>query len=133
MDLTSMGLDAQLGLEILEVTAQGARGRLRVDERHLQPMGLLHGGVHAACAEALASYGAVAAARQRDPDAGAVGLENHTSFVRAVRPGAELRIEAVPVHAGSRAQLWSVEIRDAGDRVVARSTVRLLVVLPGTV
>jgi len=96
-----MGLDAQLGLEILEVTAQVARGRLRVDERHLQPMGLLHGGVHAACAEALASYGAVAAARQRDPDAGAVGLENHTSFVRAVRSGAELRIEAVPVHAGA--------------------------------
>jgi 1,4-dihydroxy-2-naphthoyl-CoA hydrolase len=128
-----MGLDAQLGLEILEVTARRARGRLRVDERHLQPMGLLHGGVHAACAEALASYGAVAAARRRDPAAGAVGLENHTSFVHAVRAGAELRIEAVPVHAGSRVQLWSVEIRDDGDRVVARSTVRLLVVLPGTV
>jgi 1,4-dihydroxy-2-naphthoyl-CoA hydrolase len=128
-----MGLDALVGLEILEVGARRARGRLRVDERHMQPMGLLHGGLHAACAESLASYGAVAAVRERDPQAAAVGLENHTTFVRAVRSGTELRIEATPVHAGSRTQVWAVEIHDERDRLVARSTVRLLVVRPDTV
>ena len=62
-----------------------------------------------------------------------MGLENHTTFVRAVRAGAELRIEATPVNAGSRTHVWSAEIRDDRDRLVARSTVRLLVVQPDTV
>lgn len=128
-----MGLDALVGLEILEVTAVRVRGRLRVDERHLQPMGLVHGGLHAALAESLASYGAVTDVRTRDPRASAVGLENHTTFVRAVRAGAELRVEARPVHAGSRTQVWAVEVHDDRDRLVARSTVRLLVVQPDTV
>ena len=128
-----MGLDALVGLDILEVTPVRVRGRIRIDERHLQPMGLPHGGLHADLAQSLASYGAVTAVRTRDPRASAVGLENHTTFVRAVRASAELSIEATPVHAGSRTHVWSVEIRDDRDRLVARSTVRLLVVQPDTV
>jgi uncharacterized protein (TIGR00369 family) len=56
----------------------------------------------------------------------AVGLENHTSFIRACREG-RLRAAAVPLTRGSRSQLWEVTIRDDGDRVVATGRVRVLV------
>lgn len=97
-------------------------------------MGLVHGGVYAALAESAASVGASLSARQHEPGVFCVGLENHTTFLRGSRLGAELELEARPLHAGRRTQAWAVVIRDRGrDREVARSTVRLMVVRPGEV
>ena len=97
-------------------------------------MGLVHGGVFAAIAETAASLGASLSARTREPGAFCVGLENHTTFLRATRVGAELELEARPLHAGRRTQAWSVVVRDRGrDREVALSTVRLMVVRPGEI
>ena len=128
------GFNTLIGLEITEATPQRAVARLRVDERHLQPYGVVHGGVYATMAETIASVGAAITAVARDPDQGAVGLENHTTFVRAARAGAELVAEATPLHAGRRTQVWEVVIRDSvSGRLVARSTVRLLVTAPGEV
>ena len=124
-----MGLDRHLGLVIVEATHERVVATLTVDDRHIQPYGIVHGGVHAAIAETVASLGAALAARRVAPDALAVGLENHTTFLRAARTGAELRAEATPLHAGRTTQAWQVQIHDSrGGRLVARSTVRLLVV-----
>ncbi len=56
---------------------------------------------------------------------GAVGLENHTSFLRAVREG-KLTATARPVVRGRRTQVWEAEVRDDEDRLVATGRVRLL-------
>lgn len=98
-----------------------------VDARHHQPMGIVHGGVHAGAVETACSIGASMAARARDASMVAVGLENHTTFVRAVRNG-RLRCTARPVTRGSRTQVWNAEVRDADDRIIATGTVRLLCV-----
>ena len=85
-------------------------------------------------AESACSIGASLSARQREPDAVCVGLENHTTFLRATRVGAVLELEARPRHAGRRTQSWSVVIREKErGREVAMSTVRLMVVRPGEV
>lgn len=128
------GLDALLGLEILSAGPERVVARLGITEHHVQPYGVIHGGVHAAVAETVASLGAVLSVRVRDPNGGAVGLENHTSFVRAARAGTDVVAEATPIHAGRRTQVWAVVIRAAsgtheGDEL-ARSTVRLLVTPP---
>ena len=47
--------DHHYGLEIEEATDELVRGRVPVREHLLQPVGLVHGGVHASIAEALAS------------------------------------------------------------------------------
>ena len=108
--------------------------RMRVKPQHLQPYGIIHGGVHCALAEMAASTGAAMSAMQRDPTMGAVGLENHTTFLRAAGEGAMLVAEATPLHAGRRTQSWQVEIRDeTTGRLVARSTVRLLTTAPSDV
>jgi 1,4-dihydroxy-2-naphthoyl-CoA hydrolase len=94
-----------------------------VTEKHLQGYGIVHGGVHCGVIETLASVGAhlVCAARGQR----AVGLENHTSFIRAVRTG-RLRALAKPVTRGRTTQVWEAWVRDAEEQVVAHGTVRLL-------
>jgi len=101
--------------------------RLTVDGRHLQPFGIVHGGVYAAIAEAIASIGAGMNPHARVPGSSVVGLDNHTSFLRATRAGAVILAEAIPRQAGRRTQSWDVSMRDAEGREVAISRVRLLV------
>ena len=55
-----------------------------------------------------------------------VGLENNTSFIRAVRAGAHLRAVATPVTRGRQTQVWQANVIDESNRVVATGRVRLL-------
>lgn len=116
--------DEAVGLVIETATRDGVEARLEIRPEHRQPMGLVHGGVLASVVESLASVGAATDTMAREKRI--VGLENHTSFVRAAREGT-LRASATPVTRGRRSQLWEVIIRDAGGATVATGRVRLLV------
>jgi uncharacterized protein (TIGR00369 family) len=96
-----------------------------VSKKHHQPMGIVHGGVYCTAIETACSVGASLSARGRDPKMAAVGLDNHTSFIRAVRSG-RLRCVALPVTRGRTTQVWKAEVRDEQDRLVASGQVRLL-------
>lgn len=112
-----------MGLVITRATVDEVRCEWDVDERHRQGYGIVHGGVHCGVIESLASIGAHLVAMSRGQRT--VGLENHTSFIRAVREG-RLFAAAKPVTRGRSSQVWDVEIRDADQQMVARGTVRLL-------
>lgn len=116
-----------------EMTGDTVRAHLTVTGEHLQEMGLVHGGVYAALAESTASIGAFLNAQERDPDIAVVGLENHTTFLRAARVGAVITAEAVPRHPGRRSQSWTVTMHDGQGRELAMSTVRVIVVRKDTV
>lgn len=124
------GFVGHMGLVLDRVEADLVEGHLRIGPEHLQPYGVVHGGVYAAIAETLASMGAHTAAVARDASKGVVGLENHTSFVRTARTGTRVSATARPKHAGRRVQLWTVEMLDEAGRELAAATVRLLVVDP---
>ena len=99
-----------------EVTMQWTVG-----PQHLQPFGLVHGGVYCGAVETACSVGAMAAA---GPDVDVVGMENHTSFLRPVRSG-ELQLSATPVQVGRRAQLWEARITDSEGKLVATGRLRV--------
>jgi uncharacterized protein (TIGR00369 family) len=63
------------------------------------------------------------------PGASAVGLENHTSFIRAVRQGT-LTATARPITRGRTTQVWQCEVKDDQGQVTATGRVRLLCVTP---
>jgi 1,4-dihydroxy-2-naphthoyl-CoA hydrolase len=92
-----------------------------VGPQHLQPFGLVHGGVYCGAVETACSIGAIAAA---GPDVDIVGIENHTSFLRPVRSG-ELQVSATPVQVGRRAQLWEARITDGDGKLVATGRLRV--------
>lgn len=122
--LASGGWLEVMGLELVAASAEEVIGHWTVDARHLQPQGLVHGGVYASVVETCCSVGALLAAPAGQA---VVGVENHTSFLRPVRAG-RLSARAVPLHAGRRAQLWECSITDEARRLVATGRLRALCV-----
>lgn len=112
----------EMGIVIVKATVDEVACELLVSEKHHQGYGIVHGGVHCGVIETLASIGAALVAMPRGQRV--VGLENTTSFIRAVRSG-KLRAVAKPVTRGRTTQVWEAWIRDAEERLVAQGHVRL--------
>ncbi|WP_237586891.1 PaaI family thioesterase [Pontibacter russatus] len=114
-----------LGIEITAVGEGYVCGRMPVDHRTHQPMGLLHGGASVALAESLASMGA---ALQVDLTKKAcIGLEINANHIRSVRDGwVYARAEAI--HSGRSTQIWETKITtESGDLVcISRMTVAII-------
>lgn len=118
------GLDATLGLRYTGVGPDAVRSELHVTAAHLQPAGLVNGGVYASMAESAGSLGGMVLA----PTHTVVGINNSTDFLKSVRAGV-IVCEARPIHAGRRTQLWQILMTHRDD-VVARSTLRTMVMVP---
>ena len=115
----------EMGIVILTATPDEVTCALEVGEKHHQGYGIVHGGVHAGVIETLASIGAALVAMPRGQRV--VGLENNTSFIRAVRSG-RLHANARPVTRGRTSQVWEAWIRDEKEQLIAQGRVRLLCV-----
>ena len=119
-----------LEIEFEERGPERVTGSIAADARHHQPWGLVHGGLYATAVETFATTGAFEAVK--DQGMQAVGVSNHTDFVRPHRDG-RLTVVATPIHQGRTQQLWQVEIRRPEDqKLVARGQVRLQNVPAGT-
>lgn len=125
----SSGFDRFMGVRFVSASRDEVVLEYDVDERHLQPYGIVHGGMHCATIETACSTGAGLEALQRGQSV--VGVENHTSFIRAVRSGT-IRVTAKPITRGRRSQLWEATARDGQGQIVATGRVRLLCLDPGT-
>jgi len=124
------GWGAATGLRFTLATSDAVEAELTIGPQHLQPHGIVHGGVHCGVIESLCSIGATVAAGTRGDKGNVVGLENHTSFIRAVGAGTTLKARATPITRGRTTQVWEATITDASGAVVATGRVRLLLVKP---
>jgi 1,4-dihydroxy-2-naphthoyl-CoA hydrolase len=122
---TLPGWVKEMGIVILSASPDEVSCEWEVAEKHHQGYGIVHGGVHCGVIETLASVGAAVVARDRGQRV--VGLENNTSFIRAVRSG-KLHAIARPVTRGRSTQVWEAWIRDDKEQLVAQGRVRLLCV-----
>jgi uncharacterized protein (TIGR00369 family) len=87
----------ELGIEPLELSAELARGRLLVEERHLHPFGAVHGGVWAALADTVAAW----VTWPNLPDgADFTTIEMKLNVFAAASAGDELEAVARPLHVG---------------------------------
>lgn len=129
LDANRTGLDLSLGLRYESVEDERVVATLTITEAHLQPYGLVHGGVYAAVVESVCSVGAVLAELARGYNA--VGIENTTRFIRACRVGAQLRAEAVPAvePAEDRAR-WEATITNAAGEVCATGRLVAAILAP---
>jgi uncharacterized protein (TIGR00369 family) len=121
-DQLHSGFAEDVGVEWIDLDPDGARARIQIQPRHLQPYGIVHGGVHATLAESLTSAATYVAVK--DEGRVAMGQSNDTAFLRPVSGGG---IEALARtrHRGSTTWIWDVEIRDDEGRLCAltRTTV----------
>lgn len=122
------GWNAAMGLRYLRATPDEVIAELEVGACHRQAYGIVHGGVYSGIIETAASVAAALWAGRNNRSV--VGLENHTSFLNAVREG-KLRVTARPLMRGNRTQVWAAEVTDAAGRLVAEGKVRFLALEPG--
>lgn len=83
---------------------------------------MVHGGVYATAVESACSIGASVAVQEQGMFA--VGLSNHTDFVRAHTAG-RLDVRAWPIHQGRTGQLWQCDVTREDGELVAQGRVRL--------
>jgi 1,4-dihydroxy-2-naphthoyl-CoA hydrolase len=110
------GFDALYGLEVLSLGDEEATGRVEVRDDIKQPAGLVHGGVFASIAEALASVATYRAVMEEGMSA--QGLSNQTSFLRPILDGT-IHATARRRHRGRTTWIWEVDITDDAGRLCA--------------
>ena len=118
------GLVEDLGIEYVELEPERVVMRMPVDERHVQPLGYLHGGASVALAETVATTGAWL---NCEPGKVAFGSEINASHLRPKREGT-LTAVGEPVQVGRTNQVWEVRIHDEDEKPVCVSRCRLAVV-----
>ncbi|MCP4447828.1 MAG: PaaI family thioesterase [Myxococcales bacterium] len=123
LNATRGGFNNLIGLTFTSAAYEKVCAKVDVTPELHQPYGLVHGGIYSAMIETLASVGAAINSMPRGQST--VGLENTTSFLKAVRSGT-LYGEATPLTRGKRTHVWDVVIRDDEDRLVATGRVRMI-------
>lgn len=123
------GFDRHIRIEILEATPTRVRAQLTVTAQHMQIHNVVHGGVYSSLVETTGSIGAALAARAMGRTI--VGVDNHTSFLRATGHGV-LHVEAEPLTVGRRTQVWNSRITNDQSQLVASGQLRLLCIEAGT-
>ena len=104
-----------LGVEVVEITDERVRGRMRVDRRHLHPMGYVHGGAWVAFADTMAAWGTL---RHLPEGRGFTTVELKINVLAAAGVGDELTAIGEPLHVGSRTHVWQVRVF-RGERLAA--------------
>lgn len=117
-------LDAKMGFELLELSADRAVGRMPV-AGNTQPIGLWHGGASCVLAETLGSMAAFAHARSHGRVA--VGVDINATHHAAARAG-WVNGTATALRLGSSVAMYEIVLTDdAGTRIcTARLTCQLI-------
>ena len=113
-----------LGIEITELGKDFLVGKMPVDHRTHQPLGMLHGGASVALAETL---GSIAATLTLDPEKQyCVGLDINANHVKAVRDGFVYG-KTTPLHVGKKTQVWEIRITNEAQELVCISRITMAV------
>jgi 1,4-dihydroxy-2-naphthoyl-CoA hydrolase len=118
--------DAVYGLEVLDdgVDDGVLRARVAIRDELRQQFGLVHGGVIAALAEALASRGTWLGVYGQSKVV--MGMSNETNFMRPLLEG-YIHASARARHQGRTRWVWEVEARDDDGRLCAVTIVNIAV------
>lgn len=121
-------LSDHLGIEFVEVGSDFLTARMPVDQRTIQPAGIMHGGASAALAE---TVGSVAGNYCVDPSLHiCVGIDLNINHLRPVSGG---MVEAVakPLHLGKKTQVWEIKIFDEKGKLTSAARLTLMAISKG--
>lgn len=82
-----------------------------VDERTIQPFGILHGGASCVMAETLGSYASVLASGD---DKTVVGVDINATHLRSVKAGSSVTGRATALKIGNRLHIWEIKMHETG-------------------
>ena len=117
---------SHLPMRIVEVAAENARVELDIDRCHLQPFGIVHGGVIATLVDTAtfwAGFGAI------PEDAGLVNVDLKLNYLQTVTRG-RLTARGRSIRTGRTISYCEAEVRSDDGNLIAHGTSTLMVI-PG--
>ena len=118
-------LTSTIGIEITDIGDDFICGKMPVDERTIQPFGLLHGGASVALAETLGSIGGGIKVYQNNETV--VGIEINANHLKSARDG-WVYGKASPIRIGKKNQVWNIEITNESGELICVSRLTLAVI-----
>ena len=118
-------MTSTLGIKITDIGDDFICGKMPVDERTVQPFGLLHGGASAALAETLGSI--AGGIKVHNKNETVVGIEINANHLKYARDG-WVYGEATPIRIGKKIQVWDIRITNESDELVCVSRLTLAVI-----
>lgn len=120
--MTTLPADAMpfaklMGVEVLESSKDGVKGRLLVREDLCTAGGILHGGAIMAFADSLGAIAGFLALPEGA--AGTTTLESKTNFLGGAKAGTHVIGTTTPVHRGRRTSVWQTKIETEDGKPVA--------------
>lgn len=116
-----------VGIEIVDVQPGRAITRLRVEEKHLNSLGITQGGV----LFTLADF-ALAVVSNTLPETPAIGIEGSISYLHSSKAGAVLTAEAKEIARSRALSTVEVSITDEQGKLLARFHGRAYIPRPKT-
>lgn len=114
-----------LDIKIEDVSKEKVILTMVVDGKHLQPFGLMHGGMNAVLIETATSIGAnesIDTTKQV-----AVGLDIQVNHLKSAVKGDMLTVVAIPDHIGKTTQVWQAEITNQIQQKISVGRCTLIV------
>lgn len=123
MNAGTMG--GTIGIEFTEIGPDHLRATMPVDQRTIQPYGLLHGGASVALAETLGSVASALVINQETHLC--VGIAINANHLRSVDEGYVHGV-ASPLHLGGKTHVWEIKIYNDDHQLIcaSRLTVAIL-------
>ena len=119
-------LNTALGIEFTEITKAFIKATMPVDERTIQPMGMLNGGATMALVETVASAGANLYL-DREVQVG-FGLEINGNHCKPAFKGQVVTATASPLHIGKTTHVWQVHIHNEAGELVNTSRMTMAII-----
>ncbi|MEE3003310.1 MAG: hotdog fold thioesterase [Pseudomonadota bacterium] len=114
-----------LGIKFTEFGNDFLTATMPIDNKSLQPLGLLHGGISVALAETVGSSAANYCVDQNKYYC--VGLDINANHIRSVKSG-YVRAKASPIHLGKSTHVWQIEIKDMEENMICISRLTMAVI-----
>lgn len=113
-----------LGMSVDKLGPDETVVSLKIDQRHFQHVGLVHGGVYVLLAESAASL--AAACTLTDESSSIVALEINANHIRSATAGS-LHAHSHCLHKGKRTLVYEVRVVDGEEHLISIARCTLMV------
>ena len=114
-----------LGIVFTEINKESLVATMPVDERTVQPFGILHGGASVSLAETLGSVAALLSVDSTKFNT--VGVEINANHIRSARSGI-VTGTATAIHLGRSTHVWAINIVDDSGKLVCTSRITMAII-----
>jgi len=115
-----------LGIKVTELGEDFIKAQLLIDEKSIQPWGIMNGGISAVLSESIGSIASslcVDLSKNRP-----VGVEVNVNHLKAIPKGSLVTAECTPIRVGRKMHVWQTRILNEKEELCAISRLTVMII-----